>query len=174
MDKLSDFKPLERFELPNVREIQCSGLVLIVGPNSSGKTQLLLDLYMRLIGQPRPLVVASKVLIRKADHEPLVAALEAEGYFQTVVEDNGTKKWIPQTTFVGTGAPIEQISLAQAHELHSGYQAVTDPHASTSNPYLNYFGKLVVTALFLERSDVPPSSVAFGIRAFRDCNHLFS
>ena len=27
---------------------------------------------------------------------------------------------------------------------------------------------------YLRSVDVPPSSVAFGIRAFRDCNHLFS
>ena len=54
-----DFKPLESFELPGIGSVQCDGLTVIVGPNSSGKSQLLQDIYLRLCGEPRALVVAT-------------------------------------------------------------------------------------------------------------------
>lgn len=65
MDQLSDFKPLAKVTLPNIGDIPCSGLTLIVGPNSSGKSQFLRDLYSRLCGEPRELVVALAVGINK-------------------------------------------------------------------------------------------------------------
>ena len=61
MDRLSDFKPLAQVVLPDVGKIPCAGLTLVVGPNSSGKTQFLADLYSRLCGEPRDVVVASDV-----------------------------------------------------------------------------------------------------------------
>jgi hypothetical protein len=41
MEKLTDFKPLARVSLPGLGALQCSGLVVLVGPNSSGKSQFL-------------------------------------------------------------------------------------------------------------------------------------
>ena len=65
MKRLSDFKPLRRVLLPGLGDLRCSGLVVLVGPNSSGKSQLLQDVYRRLAGEPRQLVVAKKVQIEK-------------------------------------------------------------------------------------------------------------
>jgi Ni2+-binding GTPase involved in maturation of urease and hydrogenase len=67
MNELSDFKPLERMVLPGIGELDCSGLILVVGPNSSGKTQLLRDLYHRLKGDHRDLVVARELDLRKPE-----------------------------------------------------------------------------------------------------------
>lgn len=44
MKRLSDFKPLKLVKLPDIGTIPGSGLTLIVGPNSAGKTRLLNDL----------------------------------------------------------------------------------------------------------------------------------
>ena len=55
---VEDFKPLDRVALPDIGDIRCSGLIVVVGPNSSGKSQLLQDIYLRLSGEPRALVVA--------------------------------------------------------------------------------------------------------------------
>src|SRR2546425_10050625 len=98
MDRISDFKPLERLTLPSIGDLRCSGLILIVGPNSSGKSQFLQDIYLRLCGEPRSLVVATNVRITKPDYEPFMKCLEAEGYFMTVIDDNGTSRFKPLTT----------------------------------------------------------------------------
>jgi recombinational DNA repair ATPase RecF len=82
MNRLTDFKPLAKVTLPGVGDIPCSGLTLVVGPNSSGKTHLLTDLYLRLCGEPRKLVVASDVRVDKPEYTPLMNCLESEGYIR--------------------------------------------------------------------------------------------
>jgi len=150
MEHLSDFKPLGQVTLPGVGDLRCSGLILIVGPNSSGKSQFLQDLFFRLSGQPRSLVVATNVLVAKPDFEPFIHCLEAEGYFSIFIDDNNTKHWKPQTTNLGTGQPVEQIQANQAQGWYSSY-APTPQMSSKRSDFLNYFGKFLVTALFLER-----------------------
>jgi predicted ATP-dependent endonuclease of OLD family len=53
MERLSDFKPLKRVVLPALGELNCAGLTVFVGPNSSGKTQLLRDIKGKLPRQIR-------------------------------------------------------------------------------------------------------------------------
>lgn len=152
MEHLSDFKPLERVALPEIGDLRCSGLILVVGPNSSGKSQFLQDLYLRLCGQPRALVVSTDIRIRKPEnYESFIQCLESEGYFETIVDDSGNQQWIPRTTFLGSGQPVNQLQRNQAQSWHSSYVPTTDPNERRPSEYLNYFGRLLVTALFLER-----------------------
>ncbi len=65
MDKLVDFNPLMSIAIPNVGKVQPRGLVVIIGPNSSGKTRTLRDIESRLLGQPRKLVVCEEVEVRR-------------------------------------------------------------------------------------------------------------
>src|SRR5438445_7193324 len=103
MEKLSDFKPLERVVLPELGELDCSGLILVVGPNSSGKTQLLRDLYHRIKGDIRELVVAQEIKLRKPALNPFLLCLEREGYFHSFVDTAGNRKLRQLTTYVRTG-----------------------------------------------------------------------
>ena len=129
MDHLSDFKPLERVRLPDIGDLRCSGLTLIVGPNSSGKSQLLQDIFLRLSGEPRSLVVATDVRISKPEYEPFMRCLESEGYFSTFLDDNGTPHLRPLTTYLGTGQAINPIQQNQAQNWHNSYTP-----ASETNP----------------------------------------
>lgn len=148
MDRLSDFKPLERVSLPDLGDLRCSGLTLIVGPNSSGKSQLIQDLYFRVCGEPRTLVVANDVSVAKPDYEPFMSYLEAEGYFTTVIDENGKSHLRPLTTYVGLGNAAGQI---ESHQAKSWYSAYEEPQPRRRSEFLNYFGRLLVTALFLDR-----------------------
>jgi hypothetical protein len=65
----------------------CAGLTLVVGPNSSDKTQFLNDLYLRLCGEPRKLVVAAEIEINKPECEALMQSLEREGYINAYTAD---------------------------------------------------------------------------------------
>ena len=78
---LTDFKPLGKITLSGVDDLRCTGLTLIVGPNSSGKTQLLKDIGGRLSGEPRHLVVAQAIELDPLDVDELIKALVEEGYF---------------------------------------------------------------------------------------------
>ena len=61
MSYLTNYRPLARIDLPGIGEIDPSGLIVLVGPNSSGKSQLLQDLNARMTGAPRSLVVADQI-----------------------------------------------------------------------------------------------------------------
>ena len=37
MDRVADFKPIGRLSLPGLGELSCTGLTVVIGPNSSGR-----------------------------------------------------------------------------------------------------------------------------------------
>lgn len=150
MNKLSDFKPLERLTIPGIGDLNCAGLTLVVGPNSSGKSQFLRDIYHRLSGDARELVVAENIEINKPDFDPFIKCLESEGLFETTYDDNGNAQWRPKTTYLGTGQTIGQIELSKAKNLHNKYNP-DGKKPELRSDYLSYFGKLLITALFLDR-----------------------
>jgi hypothetical protein len=150
VQRLTDFKPLQRVALPRLGELDSSGLILIVGPNSSGKTQLLQDLHQRTIGMRRALVVAKAIEIRKPEQlEPFLNCLVEEGYIARV-DQGGTEQLRPLATFAGTGGAGGQINAQQAKEWFQLF-SVEDVRGAARGPtpFLSYFGQLVVTALFL-------------------------
>ncbi len=151
MKRLSDFKPLGRVLLPGLGDLQCSGLVVLVGPNSSGKSQLLQDIYQRLAGEPRQLVVAQEISIEKPPYESFMQCLENEGYFSTVEDTAGTKQLRPLTMYLGSGQPIGQIHPDQAQQWHNSFSPESPTSSRQQSEFLNYFGRLLVTALFLDR-----------------------
>lgn len=151
MNRLSDFKPLGRVLLPELGDLRCSGLVVIVGPNSSGKSQLLQDLYRRLIGEPRQLVVAQEVRVEKPPYEPFMQCLEREGYFGTFEDEAGNKQLRPRTMFLGSGQAAQQINPQQAQQWHGSFSPETHMSPRRQSEFLNYFGRLLVTGLFLDR-----------------------
>ncbi|RCJ40891.1 hypothetical protein A6770_37080 [Nostoc minutum NIES-26] len=147
MKHLTDFKPLQRVILPELGEIDCSGLILIVGPNSSGKSQFLKDIYHRVSGEHRELVVAEQVDVRKPEYDPLLDCLKREGYIKTSF-DQSVEKIRPMTSYPGTTQGGTEISVQQAL---SWYQAFVSPATPMTgrNEFLYYFGRMLVTALFL-------------------------
>jgi hypothetical protein len=151
MNRVTDFKPLAEVTLPGVGPIPCSGLTIVVGPNSAGKTHFLTDLYSRLCGEPRNLVVASDVRINKPEYAPLMECLLSEGFIRRYVNpDNFQEHIIATTTYVGTGAALETIQPQRADEWYNSYDnAAADPRRR--NEFLYYFGRLLVTKLFIDR-----------------------
>src|SRR5439155_21250231 len=96
MKQLSDFKPFQRVVLPGVGDLDCAGLILIVGPNSSGKTQLLQDIYQTLSGEARRLVVAQDLEINRPEAlDAFVDVLEREGFLTKIVDNNGAVQLRP-------------------------------------------------------------------------------
>ncbi|PYJ83107.1 MAG: hypothetical protein DME22_16600, partial [Verrucomicrobia bacterium] len=57
--------PIVSVTIPGVGEVPAGGLVVVVGPNSSGKTQLLRDINACVTGQARELVVCENTHVRK-------------------------------------------------------------------------------------------------------------
>lgn len=152
MASLTDFSPLSGLALHGIGNVDCTGLILIVGPNSSGKSQLLRDLSQRVAGEPRNLVVASDVVVRRLPYEPLMSALAEAGYIYRFEDEAGTPHVRPMTTYVGTGQHANQVQVNQLHSWHQAHDGSTDERKRLrrKDEYLGYFGRFLVTALFLD------------------------
>ena len=118
MKSLTDIKPISELSLPDIGEIQCVGLTVIVGPNSSGKTQFFQDIYHRLSGRSRQLVVATKIGLTKPD-KSIFDILKSEGFIKRYFDDNDNPHWLPLTTYLGSGQAAAAVQANQADTWHS-------------------------------------------------------
>ena len=85
MEKLTDITPLKQVSLPGVENVNCTGLVLVVGPNSSGKTHLLRDIQARMSGATRSRVVAQDIDLDVPLYTVLLEVLEREHLIKSSV-----------------------------------------------------------------------------------------
>ncbi len=148
---ISDYRPLEKVALPGIGAIKCEGLIVIVGPNSSGKSRFLQDVYAKLRGATQELVVATEIELAQIDHDGFVASLQAEGYISVYDDDSGNTQVKRLTIYLGAGEPIQAIPLTQAKNWYQEYAPSKGPKRRRTIDYLNYFGRMLVNALFLDR-----------------------
>lgn len=147
---LEDFNPLKGLTLPGAKAISTSGLILIVGPNSSGKTQLLKDIHASLLGQPRNLVVAQEVTVSKpSSFDELVECLEREGYIRRQLNSQGVEMLKVRTVPLGGSSPGLQaeIDFGNVKSWFGNFKEGQVNHQSQS--FLSLFGAMLSTALFL-------------------------
>ncbi len=148
MEKLTDFKPIKRLVLQGLGELSCTGLIVIVGPNSSGKTQLLRDIKEMISGDPRELVVASDLEVETPDQQPFLKCLKAEGYIYSSWDDNDQEQLIPMTPYLGTSQGAQNVGFAQLEQWRS--RSAKASSRKRRNEYFGWFSRFLVTALFLE------------------------
>src|SRR5438105_8527890 len=61
------YNPLESIELPDLGVVPATGLIVVVGPNSSGKTLLLRDVIQLVRGAPEKSIVCKSLRLRPPD-----------------------------------------------------------------------------------------------------------
>ena len=81
--------PVLAIDLPGVSDLKLKGLIVVVGPNSSGKTQLLHDINEAVCGKLRKLVVASAITFRPPP--------PFEEYFKFLLERGSIRQTNPDT-----------------------------------------------------------------------------
>ena len=101
-----EFRPLSSIVVPDVGDISEPGLTVIVGPNSSGKSQLLRDIYHTICGDRRRLVVAESIVVDKPDHDELLMALVTDNYLRKTEDDNGNVSYVPTVMYLGSGQGV--------------------------------------------------------------------
>ncbi len=148
MEKLTDFKPIKRLELPGLGEIICTGLTVIVGPNSSGKSQLLRDIKETISGEARKLTVAINLEIDTPDHQSFMKCLKDEGYIYSIWDDNDQEQFISRTAYLGTGQGAPNVSFPQVEQWKN--QSASATSRNRKNEYFVWMSRYLVTALFLE------------------------
>ncbi len=148
MERLADFQPIKKLTLPGLGDLDCSGLVLIVGPNSSGKTQLLRDIKEKISGEPRDLVVATAIEIETPDQDSFLRCLKAEGYLSSIWADNDEEQFVPRTTPIGTGQSTQNVGVNTLNQWRT--RSSQPAKGKRRDEYWGWLSKFLVTVLFLE------------------------
>ena len=154
MSKLLDFNPLKSITVPNVGRVEPKGLVLVIGPNSAGKTQILRDIQGRVLGQARKLVVCDDIEIsRPPSLDLLLGVLFAENHIRRRVDENNNVYIEPRIPHFGGTQSNWSLTENQVKSYFTapnrrGGQADRDGH---TDKFLEHFGRSFVASLFLDR-----------------------
>src|SRR5213594_2702022 len=152
MAKLVDFNPLKSIAMPNVGRVLPRGLVVIIGPNSAGKTQMLKDIQERVLGQPRKLVVCEDIeLQRPPDLDPLLDVLYAERHIRKRVDAHNNVYIESLMPHLG-GVTQSNWSLTE-NDVKNFYRRDVNsgPAGEQTDRFLEHFGRCFMSSLFLDR-----------------------
>lgn len=144
---------LSSITIPPGIKIDPKGIVLILGPNSSGKTQLLKDIHAILTGQARDLVVCSDYqLVKPSNLDNLLDSLIGDGFLKKYRDAQGNE-YIQQTA-PHLGGHSFRAHNVPANRFPSEFQKMTltcdRPQRIEVDAFLDLVGHCLTTALFLE------------------------
>ena len=150
---LFDLNPLKSIAIPNVGRIKPKGLVLIIGPNSAGKTQLLRDIHSRILGQTRKLVVCDDIEInRPKELAPLLDTLIENKHIRRRVDSNNHVYFDALIPEFGNNSQNWSLVEHQVHSFFANPVSVgTTERDGTSDKFLEHFGRSFIVSLFLDR-----------------------
>ncbi|MBE9113779.1 AAA family ATPase [Nodosilinea sp. LEGE 07298] len=151
MTTILDFNPLKSIAVPNVGRIEPTGLVLVIGPNSAGKTQFLRDIQGRMLGQDRNLVVCDDIeIVRPSDLDPFLEALLAEKHIQRRVDEHNRVYLEPRIPDFGSSKSKSSYQESEVKRFFSLDSRQANPGKSKCM-ILDLFGRSFISSLFLDR-----------------------
>jgi energy-coupling factor transporter ATP-binding protein EcfA2 len=151
MQTPNSFNPLKSIAVPNVGRIEPRGLVVVIGPNSSGKTQMLKDIHGWLLGQPRKLVVCQNIeLQRPPDLNALLEDLIANDLIRKRIDAHNNVFIDCRTPHFGDN---QQLWSQTQNQIRNFYNASTMSKSDSTlrDPFLEHFGHFFTADLFLDR-----------------------
>jgi AAA domain, putative AbiEii toxin, Type IV TA system len=149
MSFISDYNPLHQIKVRGLDEtIAARGLIVIVGPNSSGKTRFLRDIENILFGwEARPLVVCEEIYVQKpVDGNVFVKDLLDQRLLLKSRDHPGTV----QAAVPNLGRGSGDNSNRKLESLSALCAFADGPTMGMKNEFFSAFGGLLTTSLFLE------------------------
>lgn len=144
------FNPLTSIAVPNAGSMVPRGLIVIIGPNSSGKTQMLKDLQARLLGQSRKLVVCEKIdLERPPALDPLIDTLCLKRQIRKKVDSHNRP--VIESLMPGLGHNLQGNWTLQLSQVENFFNTKPDPARNEADRFLEHFGRSFLSSLFLDR-----------------------
>lgn len=142
--------PIYTIDLPGITDLKLQGLIVVVGPNSSGKTQFLHDLDETVCGRRRKLVVVSGITFSKPP--------PFDDYFSFLVEKDLVREQSPDNFLkyshqYGTDAGAGSFRKSQLKSLYQQFAQAIQQKIESSMPdfsFLQQLGPLTCSALFLK------------------------
>jgi len=142
--------PIHAIDIPGVTDLEMRGLIVVVGPNSSGKTQLLHDINETVCGRRREFVVASGVIFRKPP--------PFDDYFDFLIEKGSIREKSPDEFLkyslqYGADAGGGSFRKSKIKSQYQQFEQAIEQKVESSVPNfpsLAQLGPLTCSALFLK------------------------
>ncbi len=152
------FNPLKSIAVPNAGCMVPRGLTVIIGPNSSGKTQMLKDLQARLLGESRKLVVCEKIdLERPPALDPLIDNLCSMRQIRKKFDQHN--RLVIETLMPGLGHNSQGNWTLEFSDIQRFFSTRPDPVLQQTDRFLEHFGRSFLSSLFLDRRLVVTNAV---------------
>ncbi|MCH8043032.1 MAG: ATP-binding protein [Planctomycetes bacterium] len=144
--------PLKSLAVKNVGSIEPRGLIVIVGPNSSGKTRFLKDIQAEVIGEVQQSIVCSQIEVELPDSlDDFIEEQVKAGSIKKVTGESGEEQLQQWTPHLGVQRNTGQkMGTANLKRTHSRMHA-KDPNPQYRHDLFKFFGHALITSLFLDR-----------------------
>lgn len=149
------FSPIETVSLQGITSLALRGLIVVVGPNSSGKTTLLREIHSAVSGVEKKLLIAQEISYRSLPPVgKFIGHFIATSDLAEVAGPGNTqhfKKLGHQYgTQVGIGGDWKKNELENLYHQQENFVRNPITEATKSTPYLQQLGLLECSALFIE------------------------
>ncbi|CUS37335.1 hypothetical protein COMA1_40003 [Candidatus Nitrospira nitrosa] len=149
------FSPIKAVSLHGITPLTLRGLIVVVGPNSSGKTTLLREIHSAVSGVEKKLLVAQELSYRGLPPvREFIEHFTSTNDIEEVVSSGNVyhyKKLGHQYgTHVGIGGGWDKNELEKLYEQHENFVQAPIREGTKSTAYLQQMGLLECSALFIE------------------------
>ena len=148
--------PISDIQISELK-LPLSGLIVLVGANSSGKTNLLRELHAAISGTERPLIVAKEIRFRPAPgFNDYLVHLQQTGDMESVPISGGgapqyRKIGHQYGTQTGTGGQWQEQELKGWYSQFENYTSQPLSKRLLSHTFLAQIGLMQCSALFIEQ-----------------------
>ena len=151
MSVLSAYNPLKTIWLPGAEVTQPKGIIVVVGPNSSGKTLFLRDIEKYLLTGTHGFVVCQAIAPqRPANYQGMIDELLAKNYLQPAPgQPQHYRTYVP---FMMQRAPNEQNArpIFPLQSLQKGYDEFVSERGGNNPKWFGAIGITLVAPLSLD------------------------
>lgn len=150
MSTVANYNPLKRIRMPGTVIEDPAGLIIVIGPNSSGKTLFLKDIQNLLSGAKEPPVVCKSFAVNKPT--------SLGDYLKDLVENNllmqmANNSYLPYVSTLTEQTPQNQSREIQTFDMQSmnqAYQQMNLSDGGNNQAFFNFLGPVLVASLTLE------------------------
>ena len=144
-------QPLVSIKLPGiVKPIADPEFIVVVGPNSAGKTRLQRDIESRLTGRADELVVAEQVVVTVPENGQAFID-ELTQYGQISVDLNQPGQYKAEIADQSNNSQIQIINPNQLLSEHANYIPNLGKSKGNPNSFLNTASKFQISALHIDK-----------------------
>lgn len=170
------FPPIEVVSLAGIAPLQLKGLVVVVGPNSSGKTTFLRELHSGVSGVERKLLI-----IQQISYRTLPPVREFIRYFcdSNDIAEDVTPDKVPRYkkvghqygTQTGMGGGWTKDELEKLYRQQENFVRESVREVTKSTPYLQQLGLLSVQR-YLSKTDSQSRKVQEALIQLKVCQAM--